>query len=82
MKFLSAEFFTLIENLKWLWSVASIFYAVYSKLCSFVPKQNPSVHLQAQSLEYHVLLTSATEAVCGTHSLRIVRPIYVPGRTK
>ena len=47
-------------------NVAAIFHAVYSSIW------NPSVHLQVQNLEYHILLVSTTQAACGTDSLHLV----------
>ena len=74
---------TAIEG-KWSWIlliVAAIIYALYSTLSICIPTQTPCVHLQVQSSECHVLLASATEAVRGSLSLRIVRPNVPPGRT-
>ena len=58
--------------------VAAIIHALYSTLSLCIPIQTPYVHLRVQSSECHLLLASATDALHGTHSLRIVRPELVP----
>ena len=65
-----------------LYYVAAMFHGVYSTLCSFVPSQTSSVHLQVQRLEYHILMASAIVVACSTHSLHKVRHKCVPWTDK
>ena len=62
----------LLQNLT-LGGVAAIFCAVYSASRRRAPTRTPSVRLAVQSSFQQIPCVAATEAVCGTHSLRATR---------
>ena len=53
--------------------VAAIFRVVHSASRRRAPMQTPSAHLGLQSSSRQSPFVAVTDAVCGTHSLRVTR---------